>query len=260
MAPWRRAGQFCLHKLWWLFATGVVLLAAVVSLLKLGLPYATGYKADIEQMITAQLGAKVQIGQLSAGWQGSGPALLLQQVAVRGVALNHPAAEPAAEQAAETTQLTLAELRVRLDFWASLRSLQLKADHFELSGLSLQIDSDQLLRSDNKPKDTSALTAALEQLLFHQLKHFTLVDSELVIRSRYTPPIALQLKRLSWQNSELRHQGSGEVLIAGVTSNALSFILDLHGPDLAINPAGHPVPAPDGAASVEARGYASPAV
>lgn len=229
MAPWRRAGQFCLHKLWWLFATGVVLLAAVVSLLKLGLPYATGYKADIERMITAQLGAQVQIGQLSAGWQGSGPALLLQQVAVRGVAAE--SAQPG--QPPETTQLTLAELRVRLDFWASLRSLQLKADHFELSGLSLQIDSDQLLRSDNKPKDATALTAALEQLLFHQLKHFTLVDSELVIRSRYTPPIALQLKRLSWQNSELRHQGSGEVLIAGVTSNALSFILDLHGADLA---------------------------
>lgn len=229
MAPWRRAGQFCLHKLWWLFATGVVFLAAVVSLLKLGLPYATGYKADIERMISAQLGAKVQIGQLSAGWQGTGPALLLQQVAVPGAAVTGSQAG----QPTETSQLTLAELRVRLDFWASLRSLQLKADHFELSGLSLQIDSDQLLRSDNKPKDATALTAALEQLLFHQLKHFTLVDSELVIHSRYTPPIALQLKRLSWQNSEQRHQGSGEVLIAGVTSNALSFILDLHGADLA---------------------------
>lgn len=226
MAPWRRAGQFCLHKLWWLFAIGVVLLASLVTLLKLGLPYATGYKTDIEQFIARQYGAQVQIGQLSAGWQGTGPALLLQKVQVA-------APRPAAERSDSAPLLQLQELRVRLDFWASLRALQLKADHFELSGLTLRLDSDQLLRPDSKPKDDTTLTAALEQLLFHQLKHFTLVDSELVIQSRYTPPIALQLKRLSWQNNGLRHQGSGEVLIEGVTGNALSFVLDLHGADLA---------------------------
>ena len=215
------------------------MLASLVTILKLGLPYATGYKTDIEQFIARQYGATVHIGQLSAGWQGSGPALLLQQVQVEVPPVEVPPVEvPQAASvdlaAVENAPLLqLQELRVRLDFWASLRSLQLKADHFELSGLTLHLDSDQLLRPDSKPKDNTALSAALEQLLFQQLKHFTLVDSELVIRSRYTPAIALQVKRLSWQNSGLRHQGSGEVLIEGVTGNALSFVLDLHGADLA---------------------------
>ena len=158
MARLQRAGWFCLHKLWLLFAVGLVLLATLVTLLRVGLPYATGYKADIEQFIAAQYGAPVRIGQLSAAWQSSGPALLLQEVAVQ---------TPAGD-----TLLQVAELRVRLDFWASLTSLQLKADDFELSGLHLTIDSQRLLQqnAETPATDPEPLLSAVEQLLFQQLK------------------------------------------------------------------------------------------
>ncbi len=221
MARLQRAGWFCLHKLWLLFAVGLVLLATLVTLLRVGLPYATGYKADIEQFIAAQYGAPVRIGQLSAAWQSSGPALLLQEVAVQ---------TPAGD-----TLLQVAELRVRLDFWASLTSLQLKADDFELSGLHLTIDSQRLLQqnADTPTTDPEPLLSAVEQLLFQQLKNFTLVDSKLTLRSQYTPPIEMQIRRLAWLNAGERHQGSGEVVISGVTGNAIAFILDLTGDSLA---------------------------
>ena len=220
MTRFKRAGWFCLHKLWLLCAVGLVLLATLVTLLRVGLPYATGYKTDIEQFIASQYGAKVNIGQLSAGWQSSGPALLLQQVSIDG--------------GNGDALLELQELRVRLDFWASLTSLQLKADNFELSGLALTIDSQRLLQQQNEtPADSGPLLSAVEQLLFQQLKNFTLVDSELILRSQYTPPIKFKLQRLAWLNDGAHHQGSGEVVIDGVTGNALAFVLDLHGDSLA---------------------------
>ncbi len=57
-------------------------MATLVSALRFGLPYAPGYKTDIEQWIKAEYGTEVRIGALSAGWQGTGPALVLQQLEV----------------------------------------------------------------------------------------------------------------------------------------------------------------------------------
>lgn len=210
-----------MHKLWLLFAIGVMTLAVIVTLLRFGLPYATGYKSDIEQLIKQETGATVRIGTLSAGWQGTGPALLLQQVDV------------ATEQ--QKSLLHVGEARIRLDFWGSLRHLQLKADHFELSGLQVQFDSKYLLEQKPaaKNQDTEPLLQAMENLLFRQLREFTLVDSKITLTSQYTPPIEFEIRQLSWLNRDQRHQGSGDVAIAGVTSNTVSFLLDLHGETLA---------------------------
>lgn len=220
MQKLKRAWLFCLHKTWLLLAVSIVILATVVTLLRFGLPYAQGYKTNIEHLIAESYGAKVQIGQLSAGWQSTGPALLLQQVEVKNDTGD--------------VLLQIAETRVRIDFWGSLRSLQLKAEHFELSGLKYQLDSRQLLQTQQtRHADDEPLISAVEQLLFQQLKNFTLVDSELTLQSQYTPDIVIRISKLAWRNEGLRHQGSGEVAIAGVTTNTSAFIIDLYGETLA---------------------------
>ena len=109
MQKLKRAWFFCLHKTWLVLAVSIVILATVVTLLRFGLPYAHSYKTNIEQLIAENYGARVQIGQLSAGWQSTGPALLLQQVEVKN------------EQG--DVLLQIAETRVRIDFWGSLRGL-----------------------------------------------------------------------------------------------------------------------------------------
>ncbi len=158
----------CLRHGWTLLALSIVLLATVVTLLRFGLPYAEGYKTDIELLIAERYGAQVQIGQLSAGWQSGGPALLLQQVQVT--------------DSQQLPVLQIDETRVRLDFWGSLRRLTLTAEHFELSGLQF---TNSIVSSYYNPipllpvADTEPLFSAVEQLLFRQLKNFTLVDSEL---------------------------------------------------------------------------------
>ncbi len=221
MQKLKRVCFSCLQHGWTFVALSIVLLATVVTLLRLSLPYAQGYKADIEQFIAERYGAQVQIGQLSAGWQSGGPALLLQQVQVR--------------DRQQQPLLQVEETRVRLDFWGSLRSLTLKAEHFELSGLHFTLNSQQLLQPNPTTPiaDTEPLFSAVEQLLFRQLKNFTLVDSELTLKSQYTPDIVITIKQLHWRNEGSHHQGSGEIAIAGITSNTSAFILDLHGETLA---------------------------
>src|SRR5690606_33267647 len=207
---------YCLHKCWLLLAVVLVLLAVLISVLRYTLPYADDYKHHIEQLIEDRYGAKVDIGELSAGWQKFGPALLLNDVSLYN--------------ADQQLQLSIAETRVRLDFWRSLLSRQLTAQHFELSGLTYYVDAGSLLGGDAGAKlDTAPVLDALERLFFRQLAYFSVVDSQLVLQNDDDPDLVVNITQLDWVNSGNRHQGFGELSLAGVTANTLSFVLDLHG-------------------------------
>lgn len=209
---------YCLHKCWVALAICLVVLATVVSVLRIALPYADSYKHRVEQVLSQQLGADVAIGYIDAGWQGSGPALILQDVSIDG---------------GEQLQLAIARTSLRLDFWQSLLSQQLTAEHVELNGLRYRVNADSLftLNADATAPTHLALQT-LEQLFFRQLKDFTVTASQLILYSDNNPDVVLDISKLNWRNDELRHQGHGELAIADVTANNVSFILDLHGPNL----------------------------
>jgi uncharacterized protein (TIGR02099 family) len=212
----KQAWFYCLHKVWIFFAIFVVLMATLVSALRFGLPYAPGYKTDIEQWIKAEYGTQVRIGALSAGWQGTGPALVLQQLEV--LDSNY---QP---------QLTVQETGIRLDFWRSLRTMKLSAAHFELTGLTYRVDAQRWLGTGvATPADNQQLFDALQDLFFKQLQHFSVLDSQLVFNNAQDEDIRLDIKALNWQNQGDRHQGWGELSVADVTANTLSFIIDLTG-------------------------------
>lgn len=191
-------------------------MATLVSALRFGLPYAPGYKTDIEQWIKAEYGTEVRIGALSAGWQGTGPALVLQHLEVLD-SHNQP-------------QLTVQETGIRLDFWRSLRTMKLSAAHFELTGLTYRVDAQRWLGAGvAAPSDNQQLFDALQDLFFKQLQHFSVLDSQLVFNNTQDEDIRLDIKALNWQNEGDRHQGWGELSVADVTANTLSFIIDLTG-------------------------------
>ncbi len=208
---------YCLHKLWVVLALCLVLLATVVSVLRLTLPYADSYKQQFEQVLSQQLGATVSIGQLSAGWRGTGPALLLQELRI---------------QHAEAKPLSIKQTSIQLDFWKTLLSLKLSAERFELTGARYELDADKLFALPNAGSGPDLTLPALEQLFFRQLKAFSLSDSELVLVSSEHPAQILQIRHLDWRNAGDRHQGRGELAIVGVTSNTINFILDFQGAEL----------------------------
>ncbi|WNO59914.1 YhdP family protein [Rheinheimera sp. MMS21-TC3] len=206
---------FCLHKLWLALAISVVVLAVVISVLRYSLPYADNYKLQLEQFIAEKYAVEVNIGELSAGWQKFGPALLVKNLRL-------------ASQG--QTQIYIAETRVRLDFWRSLRNLTLTAQHFELSGLKYYVDADSLFSvesSTNLPE--APILTALEQLFFQQLTYFSIVDSQLIVQDDNSADVVVNVSQLDWTNHDKRHQGNGELSVAGVTNNSVSFILDLYG-------------------------------
>ena len=216
----KRVCFYCLHKLWLALAVSLVLLAVVISVLRYSLPHADAYKHQIEQMIAERYGAQVQIGELSAGWQKFGPALLLKNLRLN--------------DNSDQLQLTIDETRIRIDFWRSLLNLRLTAQHFELSGLRYYIDSDSLLRGNaNTDLQAAPILAALEQLFFKQLTYFSVVNSQLVLQSNDSPEVVIDISQLDWSNRTERHQGYGELSVAGVTANTVSFVLDLNGDTLA---------------------------
>ncbi|MDX1391923.1 MAG: TIGR02099 family protein, partial [Rheinheimera sp.] len=172
----------------------LVLLAVLISVLRYSLPYADDYKQQIEQLISQRYGSAVQIAELSAGWQKYGPALVLKDVRLFS---ND-----------QQLQLSVAQTRVRLDFWRSLLHGQLIAQHFELSGLKYYLNADSLLaRNDTASLDSAPVLAALETLFFQQLAYFSVVDSQLVLQNASGPELLVNIKQLDWVNSGNRHQG-----------------------------------------------------
>lgn len=209
---------YCLHKCWVALAICLVLLATVVSVLRIALPYADSYKHRVEQVLSQQLGADVAIGYIDAGWQGNGPTLILQDVSIDG---------------GEQLQLAITRTLLRLDFWQSLLSQQLTAEHVELNGLRYRVNADSLFSRNRDAKAPTHLALqTLEQVFFQQLKDFTVTASQLILYSDNNPDVVLDISTLNWRNDEQRHQGYGELAIADVTANNVNFILDLHGPSL----------------------------
>lgn len=218
MQKTKQACFYCLHKLWVALAICLVVLATVVSVLRIALPYADSYKHHIEQVLTQQLGTTVAIEKISAAWHKNGPALILQQVRVAGDA---------------QVQLEIAQTSVRINFWQSILARQLTAEHFELDGLRYWLNLDTIFQArPATPNDTAATLQGLEQLFFRRLKDFSVNNSQLILVSSAQPELVLNISRLNWRNEGAQHQGHGELSIADVTANNLSFILDLHGPTL----------------------------
>lgn len=218
MQKTKQACYYCLHKLWIALAICLVVLATVVSVLRIALPYADSYKHHIEQMLTQQLGTVVAIEKITAAWQRNGPALILQQVRVT---------------ADQQVQLEIAQTSIRINFWQSLLARQLTAEHFELEGLRYWLNLDALLQAGQaNTNDTAATMQGLEQLFFRRLKDFSVKDSQFILVSNAQPELVFNVSRLHWRNDGVWHQGHGELSIADVTANNLSFILDLQGPTL----------------------------
>lgn len=214
----KQACFYCLHKFWIALAICLVLLATIVSVLRIALPYAESYKHHIEQMLSEQLGATVAIVQLSAAWQKNGPTLILEQASIN---------------TGQQRQLYIARTFIRIDFWQSLKRRQLTAEHFELNGLEYWLSAETLLTSENTvSQDPTATFQALEHLFFRRLQGFTVTDSKLILVGQDKSEVVLNLSHLNWRNAGLRHQGYGDIAIAGITKNSLSFILDLHGASL----------------------------
>ncbi len=69
-----------------LFASGLILAAVLLTLARLLLPFASEYRAELEQRVESYLGTEISIAELDIGWHGFVPRMQLTDVVVEGAA------------------------------------------------------------------------------------------------------------------------------------------------------------------------------
>lgn len=128
---------FCFRKLWQTCAIILVLLAVIVSILKYTLPYANDYKGDIETYLHSKFDVSLSIGSISASWQGSGPALVLEDLSFK-------------DNETAPISLTIAKTSLELNLWESLKTLQLKSNYFVISGFHTSVNVGNLFNGNEQ--------------------------------------------------------------------------------------------------------------
>ena len=124
-----------LRKLWHgLLLTAAVLLILIgmaFGLVRAVLPFATGYRVEIEELIAQALETPVRIGRMDIDWHGWGPSILLQDVVLT-------------DSGGEIELLRLREIfvRMRLDQALFAGPLQIADIHLDDIQLILQRNRD----------------------------------------------------------------------------------------------------------------------
>lgn len=207
---------WCLRKIWQIFAISLVLVAVLVSLLKYTLPYANDYKGEIEALLTGQVGTDIAIGSISAGWEHTGPALVLNQVSF-------------GKEQSLALGLYVEQSRLHVNVWQSVLQRRLVSNYFVLSGLEAKVDLNQTMPSGSQNQDSANLIEVLETLFLAESGHFAVEDSQLFIRTKRNESRLIAIERVTWQNRNTQHQGVGYITLPGISDNRLEVILDLYG-------------------------------
>lgn len=192
-------------------AITLVTVAVLISVLRYTLPHLDQQKHRVEQFLADQYGIDLSIGQISAGWHGIGPSLVLQDVQLR-------------QNAASPLDLSVQTTQIEIDFWASVLAGQIQSTRFELDGLALRINLAQLQQGESD----YPVVDALQRLFLEQLQRFSVTDSHIAVTTRYDEQL-IQIETLSWVNQDQHHQGVGQLQVVELASNSASFVLDLHG-------------------------------
>jgi uncharacterized protein (TIGR02099 family) len=203
---------YLIKKLWALVALSLVVVAVTLSVVRYSLPYMNDQKHHLEQWLSGQVGAELKIGEISAKWQGVGPAIILRDI-----------------QLIQSTQspitLTIAETSIEVDFWQSVRAGQIQSNKFDLREMELSID----VASWDEKETQYPIVEALEKLFLQQLQLFSISQSKIIINTRNNQQQVVLMDQVSWVNKEEHHQGVGQLQIEEIAKNSTSFILDLYG-------------------------------
>ena len=203
---------YLVKKLWALVALSLVVVAVTLSVVRYSLPYMNDQKHHLEQWLSEQVGAEIKIAEITAKWQGIGPAIVLRDLQL-------------VQNDQSPISLTIAETAIEVDFWQSVRARQIQSNKFDLREMELTLDIASLEQQDSQ----YPIVDALETLFLQQLQLFSISESKIIINSRNEQQQIVLIDQVSWINKEQHHQGVGQLQIEEIAKNSAFFILDLYG-------------------------------
>ncbi len=207
-----------LSRLYKTLAVLLVLLAVLLSCVRLFLPYANNYQQEVEQYVNDAYQGEISLGQISAGWRSFGPSLVVNDVQLSD---------------SKTLSADIDQVQISFNFWDSLIQQQLKVKDFTLIGATITIDQTRLYEAEvNNDPQTKAELDNISSLLLEQIKRYSVQDSKLVLKTEFKERTFV-IQQLAWLNEDDHHQGIGKFNIEGVSTDTAKLVIDLHGQSLA---------------------------
>jgi uncharacterized protein (TIGR02099 family) len=179
-------------------ATLVVIVALLVSGLRLALPQLDKWRPQLLEKIAESTGHPVEASSLKASWENFGPTLEVRDVKA-GLK--------------DDGQLSIKRVTLALDIWQSL--LHFRWQFRELTFWQLQIRTNTPLQH-NDGSDTLK-TDRIGDLFLRQFDQFTLRDSHLSFLTLSGQRAELAVPQLTWLNGKNRHRAEGELSLSSLT-------------------------------------------
>ncbi|MBV7580139.1 AsmA2 domain-containing protein [Escherichia fergusonii] len=179
-------------------ATLVVVVALLVSGLRLALPHLDHWRPEILNKIESSTGVPVDASQLSASWQTFGPTLEARDI--------HADLKDGGEFSVK--RVTLA-----LDVWQSL--LHMRWQFRDLTFWQLRFRTNTPIEPGDGGEGLEG--SQLSDLFLRQFDHFDLRDSEVSFITLSGQRAELAIPQLTWLNDQARHRAEGQVSLSSLT-------------------------------------------
>ncbi|MGY3929755.1 Uncharacterized protein involved in outer membrane biogenesis [Aeromonas encheleia] len=204
-----------LSRGWLALGVFFVLLAILVSLVRLGGPLLNQHRQALIASLLGNSQLEVSVEHVGLDWTQRGPALELQGLAIA--------------PDSGRFSLRLGKVWAHLDFWRSLNEWKPVFGQLLLSDGDIALDLAQPAEPAGEKNPNQQ--AALLRFLLTQLSTFDIHDTRLSVTTALGEVRALNIAQLRWQNRGQRHQGVGKAyLINGVGESAIDLILDVDAP------------------------------
>ncbi|MEG0009300.1 MAG: YhdP family protein [Aeromonas sp.] len=204
-----------LSRGWLALGVFFVLLAILVSLVRLGGPLLNQHRQALIASLLGNSQLEISVEHIGLDWTQRGPALELQGLAIA--------------PDSGRFSLRLGKVWAHLDFWRSLNEWKPVFGQLLLSDGDIALDLAQpaVQHDDKSPNQQEALL----RFLLTQLSTFDIHDTRLTLTTALGEVRALNIAQLRWQNRGKRHQGVGKAyLINGVGESTIDLILDVDAP------------------------------
>ena len=199
-------------------ATLIVIVALLVSGLRLVLPHLDSWRPQLLEKIETATGVPVAASQLSASWQNFGPTLDVRDINA---------------QLKDGGYLKINRVTLALDVWQSL--LHLRWQFRDLTFYQLQYLTNTPLRSDEQGDGFEA--NRISDLFLRQFDHFDLRDSEISFITLSGQRAELAIPQLTWLNGKDRHRAEGQVSLSSLNGQhgVMQVRMDLRDDDGLLN-------------------------
>lgn len=199
-------------------ATLVVIVALLVSGLRLVLPHLDSWRPQLLAKIESSTGVPVDVSQISASWQNFGPTLDVRDI---NASLK------------DGGYLKIKRVTLALDVWQSL--LHLRWHFRDLTFYQLRFLTNTPISSDGSSKGLE--TNRFSDLFLRQFDHFDLRDSEVSFITLSGQRSSLAIPQLTWLNGKDRHRAEGQVSLSSLNGQhgVMQVRMDLRDDDGLLN-------------------------